>query len=107
MHSPLRADGATGTDRHPELGFIRYAPCGLPAGAPEPGRDRDRIRLGLPGVLPMVVHRPRGLRARLAQAPGQALRVRGWLEEVRGRVESRDSSASAPLHDADPRRGAL
>ncbi len=73
----------------------------------EPGGSGGGIPLGVPGVLSLVVNRPRGARPRVAEAPGQAFCVLGRLEEVRAGVESGHSAATAPADDAPARSGSF
>ena len=61
------------------------------------------VRLGVSRVLPMDLDRPCVLRARIDQAPGETLLLRGRLEEIRSRLEHGDSCATTQPHDTASR----
>ena len=66
-----------------------------------------RLRLGLPRVLSLVVDRAGVALARIGQAPGEALLLRGRMEEVRAAVGSRHPGEAAARDDAASRGRAV
>lgn len=74
---------------------VMFRPARMTADALE-----GRLRLGVPRVLSVVVNRRRVVHARDSQAPGEALRVGGRLEEVRVRVERRHPGQATARDDA-------
>ena len=106
-HEAVRADGAGRPHRDARLGPVRHAARRLPARAAEARGAQGRVRLGVPGVLSVVVDRAGVAVARHAQAPGEALLLCRGLEEVRAALGRRDSRPAASRHDAAARSGAL
>jgi hypothetical protein len=73
------------------------------ARSPEARGAQRGVRLGLPRVLSVVIHRTGLEVAWHGQASGQALPLRLGLEEIRVALEFRDSSEAAGLYDAAAR----
>jgi Radical SAM superfamily/B12 binding domain len=96
-----------GAHHDSKLGSLRHAPCGVQARAPGAEGARGRLRLGVSGVLSLVIDCPCGAHARIPEASSEALHVRVRMEEIRSCVEPGDSTAAASSHDAAPRSGPL
>ena len=104
-HRASRAHGGEGrmtTDNWDlyDTRHVVYRPARLSADGAE-----GWLRLGVSRVLSMVVDRRRVVHARHAQAPGEALRVRGRMEEVRALpgtvvIRARQLRAMTPMLEA-------
>src|SRR5688572_29051221 len=68
------------------LGRLRHAARRVSSDATDAGTTETGIRLGVPGVLSLVIHCPRIVVPRNDQASGEALLLCGRLEKVRAAV---------------------